>query len=275
MASSRPTISCTARSGGTSLGRVGADETPVAQHGDAVGYTIDLLHPMADEHHGDVLRAQVVDDAEQPLDFAARQRRRRLVHDQHAGVDRQRPGDLDELLLGTAQAAEDLVGRATQADDLQERRCPIIDLRPVEIAEAIPGRMAHEDVLGDGKVGEEAGMLVHDRDAAVQRIDGGTQHHRCAVDRHMARVGPVHAGQHLDAGALAGAVLAEQGQHLASPQLERDVADRKDTAESLGDMIEAHNHVGGRHRKCLDHTCRCGCRRTGHERFQALSRSLP
>ena len=34
------------------------------------------------------------------LDFDVRQRRRRFVHDEDARIERQRFGDLDELLLG-------------------------------------------------------------------------------------------------------------------------------------------------------------------------------
>ena len=81
-----------------------ADEVAVAQHGDAVGDAVDLLHAVADEHHRHAARLRSATTREQPLDLALRQRRRRLVHDQHAGVERQRAGDLDELLLGGAQA---------------------------------------------------------------------------------------------------------------------------------------------------------------------------
>ena len=44
--------------------------------------------------------------AEQALDLVGRQRRGRLVEDQDARVDRQRLGDLDELLVGHRQAAD-------------------------------------------------------------------------------------------------------------------------------------------------------------------------
>ena len=55
---------------------------------------------------------------------------------------------------------------------------------------------------------------------------------------HLAGVRPVDAGQQLDAGALAGAVLAQQGQHLARLELQRHVADGDRAAEGLGDASQ-------------------------------------
>ena len=64
----------------------------------------------------DAAIAEAADDREQPLDLVGRQRRRRLVEDEDAGVDRQRLGDLDELLVGHRQAAD---GRADVEPDVE------------------------------------------------------------------------------------------------------------------------------------------------------------
>ena len=96
-------------------GRRRGDQLPVAQHGDAIGDAVDLVHAMADEHHRHALPAQVVDHGEQPVDLALRQGGGGLVHDQHAGVDRQCPGDLDQLLLGAAQAGQRRLGLCSRA----------------------------------------------------------------------------------------------------------------------------------------------------------------
>jgi len=55
---------------------------------------------VGDEDDGDVLRHEVADHREQPLDLSLGQRGRGLVHDHHARVDGQRLGDLDALLRG-------------------------------------------------------------------------------------------------------------------------------------------------------------------------------
>ena len=56
---------------------------------------------------------------------------------------------------------------------------------------------------------------------------------RLAVDLDMAVGGRMHAGQQLHAGALAGAVLAEQRQHLAGAQFERRILEGDRAAEGL------------------------------------------
>ena len=50
------------------------------------------------------------DDVEQPLRLGERQARGRLVHDDQPRLERQRLGDLDQLLLGQRQRADRRVG---------------------------------------------------------------------------------------------------------------------------------------------------------------------
>ena len=93
--------------------------------------------------------------------------------------------------------------------------------------------VAHEDVLDDVEVGEEAGVLVHDGDAALPRVEGRREGDRGAVDEDAAAGRVIDSGEHLDAGALARAVLAEKRQHLAGAEAEGDVAERGGAAERL------------------------------------------
>ena len=50
--------------------------------------------------------AQLADDGKQSIHFVNRQRRRWFVHHQHRGVDRQRFGDFDQLLVGHRQTTD-------------------------------------------------------------------------------------------------------------------------------------------------------------------------
>ncbi len=68
-------------------------------------------------------------------------------------------------------------------------------------------------------------------------IGGGE---RLAAEQDRAAVGAERAGQDLDEGALAGAVLAEQGMDLAGGGMELGPRQRGDAAEAL------------RNRRCLD-----------------------
>ena len=214
-------------------GRMHADQVPIAQDRDAVGDPVDLLHPVADEHHGDAPRLQGGDDGEQPLDLALGERRGRLVHDQHLGLDRQRPRDLDELLLGGAQPLQHLLRTARQADDVEQLLRPRPHAGVVDAAEPPARHVAHEDVLEDAEIAEQAGMLVHDRDAAAGRLQRRPGLDRDAVDEHRTAVGPIDAGQQLDAGALAGAVLPQEGKHVPSNEIECPARESDGAPEAL------------------------------------------
>ena len=63
-------------------------------------------------------------DAEQALDLLARQRGGRLVHDQHARVEAQRLGDLDDLLVGDREAADRPLGIEPDAQAVEQALRP-------------------------------------------------------------------------------------------------------------------------------------------------------
>ena len=118
--SERPTISRTARSRGISSVGAVATRLAVAQHGDAIGDAVDLVHAMADEHHRHALPAQLVDDREQPVDLALRQGGGGLVHDQDAGArptahGRSRPAAARSC-AGPASGASGSAGEADRAE---------------------------------------------------------------------------------------------------------------------------------------------------------------
>ena len=60
----------------------------------------------------------------------------------------------------------------------------------------------------------------------------------------VARVGVVVAREDLDERRLAGAVVADQPEHLALAQVQADVAQRRDRSEALGDVLDAQHVVG-------------------------------
>ena len=101
---------------------------------------------MADEHHRHLARLQPGYDGEEPLDFALGQGRRRLVHDQHLGVDRKGAGNLHELLLGWAQPLQDVLRAARQPDDPQQTRSSFAHGLIVD-AKRAAGHMSDEDIL--------------------------------------------------------------------------------------------------------------------------------
>jgi hypothetical protein len=125
-----------------------------------------------------------------------------------------------DLLVGDGQAARGAVGVGFDAEPLHEGEGGLAGGPVVDAAEAAPRLAAHEDVLGDRQVGEERRFLVDDGDTGVACVAGAVEDDRCAVEQHLAGIGPVHPGEGLDEGGLAGAVLACQGVHLPGQQLQ-------------------------------------------------------
>ena len=120
---------------GSSGGEVLADEASVAQHGDAVGDAVHLVEEVGDEQHGDARRPHPLDDLEQLVDLAGVEARRRLVEDQHLGVDLHGPGDRDELLDGDRVRFERRRRVDVEVQLLEHGRGTAAHLRPVDPAE--------------------------------------------------------------------------------------------------------------------------------------------
>ncbi len=162
------------------------DPAAVAQDRDAIGDLEDLFHAVGDEEDRHALLAQGVHDAEEPLHLVRREGCGRLVHDQHAHVERDRLGDLDGLLLGEGQAAgrlADVEPHVEPGEDLARlafHAPPVDDLAAVTVAD--------EDVLGDRQVREDHRLLVDGGDAEALRILGGGDADRRAVDADLAAV---------------------------------------------------------------------------------------
>ena len=117
------------------------DVLAVAEDGGAVAQLEHLVEPMADEQHRDAASPQVPDDREQALDLVRRERRGRLVEDQDARLERQRLGDLDELLVGHRQAADRRADIELDVELLEQRLRRPARGAPVEDPEpARPGR---------------------------------------------------------------------------------------------------------------------------------------
>ncbi len=243
-------------------GRVGdrrrRDVRAVAHDRDDVAEIEDLVEPVRDEQERAALVAKAPRDGEQPVDLDARQRGRRLIHDQHASVERDRLRDLDDLLVGDREALGRTVGIDAHAEP-EEERLHLTAHRPaVDPAEASDGLPAHEDVLRDRQVGEERGLLVDDGDARLLRLGGRREVDVLAVEAELARVAAVEPGDDLHERGLARAVLADEGVDRAGIEAQAAGAQCDDGAERLDDPGQLE-HRG------------CGCRRRGgHVRSSSL-----
>ena len=237
---------------------VGGDVGAVAHHGHLVAEGEHLVEAVRDEDQGPTLVAQAAGHGEEPLDLVAAQGGGRLVHDQQAGVEGDGLGDLDDLLVGDAEAQ----GLAARVDVDAEPGEDLPGLAAhrglVEAAVGLDRLAAHEDVLGDRQVGEERRLLVDHRDAGVLGLGRGPEVDVLATEEERSPVAAVHAGDDLDERRLAGAVLAHQGVDRAGLDAQAARAQGHDRTEGLGHVAKLEHSGAAGHDLLL----------TSIERFQ-------
>jgi len=186
------------------------DDAAVAQDGDAVAEVDDLVEAVADEDRGQAAVAQRLDDLQQTGRLLARERRGRLVEDQHARLAVERAGDHHELLGAGAEAAAERARVERQAAVGQEGGGATLQLARIDERAAVA---AEADVLADGERVDHARLLRHDRDPERASVLRRVQLDGLAVDAHDAVVGAgrVEAVEDLQQRRLAGAVGADHG----------------------------------------------------------------
>ena len=189
---------------------------------------------MADKHHGEALVGQPTDQLEDLLGLGDAERRRGLVQNHDSRVPDDRSGDGDRLTLAAGQARDLLADRRDGP-----HRQPIEGLggpalhRP--LVEAAPLRQlpAQKQVVDDVKVVAQSEVLVDDLDPERVGLFGVGDTHLVAVEAVVAGVEGVDAGQPLDQGALAGAVVPHQRRDLTGAGVEVHVLQDVDRPEAF------------------------------------------
>ena len=110
-------------------------------------------------------------------------------------------------------------------------RCAAFQSMPPRAARLV----AEHHVLADRQVRAEVDLLVDRRDAGPLGVGGAAEDPRLAGDGDRAAVDRVDAGERLDEGGLAGAVLAHERVDLAGAEEEVDAVEREDAGEADGD----------------------------------------
>jgi hypothetical protein len=210
-----------------------AGDAPVAEHERAVGQAADLAQALGDEHDGQAVRAQALDEREQPLGVG--QARRRLVEDEQPRVGRQGLGHLDELAVARPERDE------------RRARVEVPEPDPLEVRQRAAGevaapdalhrrlQVAEQDVLADRHRRHDGELLRDQGDPGVERVARARERVLLAGEDDAAGVRADHAGDDLRQRRLARAVLAGEGEDLAAVDRRVDVGERLHGAEALGD----------------------------------------
>ena len=191
-----------------------------------------LLHVVGDDDDR-VAAAKLVD---QLLDLGGGdrvERRAGLVHQDHLGIDGDRAGDAQPLLLPARQSGaallQPVLDLVPQAGALQRALDDRVHLRLAR-GEAVDAR-AVGDVLVD-RLGEGVGLLEHHADAGAQLHHvhrGGVDILAVELDPALdarARDGVVHPVEGAQEGRLAAARRADEGGDVLAADVDRDVVDR-------------------------------------------------
>jgi hypothetical protein len=158
---------------------------------------------------------QLSDDAEQVLSLGRGEHCGRFVEDQHGRVPDQRLDDLDPLLDADRQVLHQGIRVDLQPVAPGQLTDVAAGLAPVEQAGRAGLLHAEGDVLGHREHRYEHEVLVHHPDAGRDGVLRRGELDLLAVQQDLALVGLQQPVQDVHQGRLAGAVLAEQGVHLA------------------------------------------------------------
>ena len=167
-------------------------------------------------------------------------------------MQRQRLGDLDELLLADAQRAHQRGRRRAEVQRLEQLGGGLQLSATVDEEGASDQLRAEKDVVGHGHARHQVELLVDDRHAVPGRVTGALKPHRQPVDRDLAIVVGVDPAGDLHQRRLAGAVLTHQRVDLAGARGEIDALEHRHVAERFADAA----HGEQRWSSCVAHSGR-------------------
>ena len=222
-----------------------AHHDAVAQHGVAVGYLEDLVHLVGDEDEGhSLVLFQAFYDGEEMVYLLVAECGGGLIEDDELGIDKERLGDLKQLLFCRIECGDEVGGVDLHAQPL-EKFAGLFDHRALVGDAEFGDLLAHENVFVHLEVVEDIDLLVHEGDARAlgllhRGVDKGF-----AVKDDFSPVTGVDAREDVHESGLPRAVLAEERMHLALPDAEVHLVEHRDAEEGFLDAPHfkdiAHN----------------------------------
>ena len=197
--------------------------------------------------------AQPLDDAEQPGDLRLGQRAGRLVHDQDFGLERQRLGDFDQLLIADAQRADRLPGSMWHSSCASSSPAAVHG-PVVEQAAAAAQLAAEKDIGGRRELLDQVQLLMDDADAGLLGVARAAKPHRPAAEQKV----PSKSGmtpERIFINVLLPAPFSPTDRmQFARQDVERNVGQRRHAGIALGDLADRDEGFGGHgwtlHRAC-------------------------
>ena len=207
--------------GALELGHVLAE----AQHRDRVGDLEDVVKVVGDDDHAQALLAQAPDQLEHLSRLRHAEGGGGLVEEHHARVPHHGLGHGHRLALPAGQAGHGLAHGADRGDRQLVERLQRARLHPrlVEPFQAVEPLAPEEHVLDHVEVVGQREVLVDHLDPEAGGVLRPRDVHGLAVEQDLSAVDVVDPGDALDQRRLAGAVVADEGHHLAGVHVEVDL----------------------------------------------------
>ncbi len=193
----------------------------------------ELVEEMRHVEHRDPGAPELADHPEEHRGLLGVERRRRLVHDNQARVERDGAGDGHKLLDRGRVLPERCSHVDVDAEPAEDLAGPGVRGAPVDQEPQPPRLVAHHHVLGDRAQWHEVELLVNRGDARRLRFARACDLARRAGEADRAGVAAIDASEDLDERRLARAVLADQRVNLAGRDLKRRAVQGRHAPERL------------------------------------------
>ena len=151
------------------------------------------------------------------------------------------------MLVGNAEVAQPDGRVDIGTDTAQQFASVVVELGPVDQAEATTWGMAEKDVFGNRQLIEQHGFLMDRRDTGMGGGHGRREMGFFAINPDRATIRLIDAGEDLDERRLTRAVLTDQRRDGAGIQGERDTRECFNARKGLGNALKCDS---GLHPRC-------------------------
>ena len=216
--------------------RARGHEPADVDHCHDVGELLGLVQEMRGKHDADAVGAQLPDQLPGPPPGLRIHPRRRLVQEDQLGTSDQGEGQRQALPLPAGQSLDLRAGNVGQADPIEQLR-RVVWMRRI-------GREQLEQLDRPGRRITADAVLQHHADPRTQLASVPDRVE--TENPHGSAVRSPESLADLDRRRLAGAVRAEQREHLAAPHGEREPVDRTPPGVRLHQPVDHDGSFGHR-----------------------------
>ena len=186
-----------------------------------------------------------------------------FVQQEELRAGRQRAGEFDALLVDIGELRADELGPVRETDPVEEGVG--LGQRRGGICRIAAEHPAEHDVLARRRAGKDAHELERPGDASAAYLEGSDADDLIALKDDRPGVRRQFSSDEVEDGGLARAVRADEAGDAAGGDIEGEVADGDETAESFPEAVDAEQGARRRTGAVADHEPRARPGEAAHE----------